>query len=36
MAQPWWGDLYELCPDGLLAELSGKADPARITPLLQC
>lgn len=29
----WWGDLYELCPDDLVAELNGQADPARITSL---
>ncbi|MGW2046923.1 hypothetical protein ACWCPF_17320 [Streptomyces sp. NPDC001858] len=31
----WWGDLYELCPDGLLDELNGRADPERITALLK-
>jgi hypothetical protein len=31
----WWGDHYELCPDGLLTELNGAADPARITALLK-
>ncbi|WP_354644125.1 hypothetical protein [Kitasatospora camelliae] len=31
----WWGDLYEHCPDGLLAELNGRADPAAITALLR-
>ncbi|MGP3689839.1 hypothetical protein ACTVZO_34955 [Streptomyces sp. IBSNAI002] len=31
----WWGDLYELCPDDLLAELNGTADPERITALLK-
>lgn len=31
----WWGDLYELCPDALLAELNGKADPEKITALLK-
>ncbi|MEU9377889.1 hypothetical protein AB0D94_29585 [Streptomyces sp. NPDC048255] len=31
----WWGDLYELCPDDLLAELNGKADPEKITALLK-
>ncbi|WP_406352890.1 hypothetical protein [Streptomyces sp. NBC_00658] len=31
----WWGDLYELCPDDLLAELNGGADPARITALMK-
>ncbi|MCX4686142.1 hypothetical protein [Kitasatospora purpeofusca] len=31
----WWGDHYELCPDALLAELNGAADPARLTALLR-
>ncbi|MEV5609882.1 hypothetical protein [Streptomyces sp. NPDC052225] len=31
----WWGDHYELCPDDLLTELNGAADPARITALLK-
>lgn len=31
----WWGDLYELCPDDLLAELNGGADPGRITALMK-
>ena len=31
----WWGDLYELCPDDLLAELNGAADLDRITALLK-
>lgn len=31
----WWGDLYELCPDDLLVELNGQADPERITALLR-
>ncbi|MFE9423529.1 hypothetical protein ACFYNO_11280 [Kitasatospora sp. NPDC006697] len=31
----WWGDLYELCPDDLLAELNGGADSGRITALLK-
>ncbi len=31
----WWGDLYELCPADLLAELNGKADPEKITALLK-
>jgi hypothetical protein len=34
-ARRWWGDLYELCPDDLLAELNGDRDPARITALLR-
>jgi hypothetical protein len=32
----WWGDLYELCPDGLLDELNGEADYQKITALLKC
>lgn len=28
-------DLYELCPDDLLAELNGRKDPARINDLLR-
>lgn len=31
----WWGDPYELCPDDLLAELNGHAEPARITALMK-
>ncbi|MFF7459455.1 hypothetical protein [Kitasatospora sp. NPDC008115] len=31
----YWGDHYELCPDTLLAELNGPADPARLTALLK-
>ncbi|GGX73975.1 hypothetical protein [Streptomyces minutiscleroticus] len=31
----WWGDLYGLCPDDLLAELNGKRDNERITALLK-
>ncbi|WP_141577942.1 hypothetical protein [Actinomadura sp. WMMA1423] len=31
----WWGDLYELCPDDLLAELNGGADYAKVTALLR-
>ncbi|MFD9948995.1 hypothetical protein ACFWYW_52750 [Nonomuraea sp. NPDC059023] len=34
-AQQWWGDLYELCPDDLLAELNGDANPEKITALLK-
>ncbi|MEU8121823.1 hypothetical protein AB0C21_24210 [Spirillospora sp. NPDC049024] len=34
-ARRWWGDLYELCPDDLLAELNGDADSAKITALLK-
>ncbi|MFG6198116.1 hypothetical protein [Nonomuraea sp. JJY05] len=28
-----WGDLYELCPDELLAELTGARDHDKITAL---
>jgi hypothetical protein len=31
----WWGDLYELCPDDLVAELNGAADPQKLTALLK-
>lgn len=31
----WWGDLYELCPDDLVAELNGTADPQKLTALLK-
>ncbi|MFG3369295.1 hypothetical protein ACIPWY_35310 [Streptomyces sp. NPDC090032] len=31
----WWGDLYELCPDNLLAELNSLSDPDKITDLLK-
>lgn len=31
----WWGDHYELCPDDLIDELNGAADPATITALLK-
>lgn len=31
----WWGDLYELCPDDLVAELNDQADQARITALMK-
>lgn len=34
-ARRWWGDLYELCPDDLLAELNGARDYARVTSLLR-
>jgi hypothetical protein len=34
-ARRWWGDLDELCPDELLDELTGDADPAKITALLK-
>ncbi|GII22495.1 hypothetical protein Pme01_20920 [Planosporangium mesophilum] len=34
-ARRWWGDLYELCPDDLLAELNGEANYERITALLR-
>ena len=31
----WWGDLYELCPDDLLAELNRDKDYQKITDLLR-
>jgi hypothetical protein len=31
----WWGELYELCPDDLTAELNGAADHDRITALVK-
>lgn len=31
----WWGDLYEHCPDELLAELNGGRDHGRITELIR-
>ncbi|GAA2839219.1 MULTISPECIES: hypothetical protein [Kitasatospora] len=31
----WWGDHYELCPDDLVRELNGAADPVRLTALLK-
>ncbi|MFJ4846927.1 MULTISPECIES: hypothetical protein [unclassified Streptomyces] len=31
----WWGDLYQLCPDDLVAALSGGANHERITALLK-
>ncbi|WP_084773148.1 hypothetical protein [Nonomuraea candida] len=34
-ARRWSGDLYELCPDGLLGELNGARDHHRITALLK-
>jgi hypothetical protein len=34
-ARRWWGELYELCPDDLLAELNGAADDEKITALLK-
>ncbi|NUW45021.1 hypothetical protein [Nonomuraea rhodomycinica] len=34
-ARRWWGELYELCPDDLLAELNGARDHARVTALLR-
>jgi hypothetical protein len=34
-AARWWGDLYELCPDDLVAELNGAKDPEKITTLLR-
>ncbi|MFF2554785.1 hypothetical protein ACFVUS_27540 [Nocardia sp. NPDC058058] len=32
-ASRWWGDLYELCPDELVAELNNSHRPAQITEL---
>ncbi|WP_282778423.1 MULTISPECIES: hypothetical protein [unclassified Nocardia] len=29
----WWGEVYELCPDALVAELNGAHRPERITAL---
>jgi hypothetical protein len=34
-ARRWWGELYELCPDELLAELNGGRDYEKITALLR-
>ena len=34
-ARRWWGDLYEVCPDDLLAELNGAANYEKITALLK-
>ena len=34
-ARQWWGELYELCPDELLAELNGGRDYEKITALLR-
>ncbi|MGW0432162.1 hypothetical protein ACWDV4_06400 [Micromonospora sp. NPDC003197] len=34
-ARRWWGELYELCPDELLAELNGTRDYVKITALLR-
>ncbi|AXK31764.1 hypothetical protein DVA86_02960 [Streptomyces armeniacus] len=31
----WWGDLYELCPDDLLAALNGNADHDTVTALMK-
>jgi len=31
----WWGDLYQLCPDDILTELNGEANPDKITALLK-
>lgn len=33
-ARRWWGDHYELCPDDLINELNGAANPEAITALL--
>jgi hypothetical protein len=32
-ARRWWGEQYELCPDDLVQELNGRAEPDRITQL---
>lgn len=32
-AARWWGEVYELCPDELVAELNTSHDPGRITEL---
>ncbi|WP_069162257.1 hypothetical protein [Nocardia altamirensis] len=34
-ARRWWGDLYELCPDDLVAELNGGRDSAALTALMK-
>jgi hypothetical protein len=34
-ARRWWGELYQLCPDRLLDELNGTANPEKITDLLR-
>ncbi|MDI3420872.1 hypothetical protein [Streptomyces luteolus] len=34
-ARRWWGDLYELCPDDLLAELNSGANLEKITALMK-
>ncbi|GGQ93040.1 MULTISPECIES: hypothetical protein [Kitasatospora] len=34
-AQRWWGDLYELCPDELVAGLNARVDHATLTALLK-
>ncbi|WP_280714773.1 hypothetical protein [Kitasatospora sp. MAP5-34] len=31
----WWGDHYEFCPDDLLSELNGEANPEKLTALLK-
>lgn len=31
----WWGDLYELCPDDLLAELNGQKNGEKLVALLR-
>ncbi|MFJ1731238.1 hypothetical protein [Streptomyces sp. NPDC088254] len=31
----FWGDFYDLCPDDLLAELSGPADRDRVVALMR-
>jgi hypothetical protein len=34
-AARWWGDLYELCPDDLVAALNRRAAPDELTSLLK-
>ena len=34
-ARRWWGELYELCPDELLAELNGGRDYEKDQALLR-
>ncbi|MEU3571591.1 hypothetical protein AB0E96_24660 [Kitasatospora sp. NPDC036755] len=31
----WWGDHDELCPEDLVTELNGRADPQALTALLK-
>lgn len=34
-ARRWWGDLYQFCPDALLAELNGSRNSEKIAALLK-